>query len=57
MFLLPALALLPLPLNTHPRTVLEPIKASLATLAKSAGGEMGKTAKMAVHVVNSLLHQ
>lgn len=39
------------------RTVLEPIKASLAGLARGASGDVGRLAKTAVHLINSLLHQ
>ncbi|KAG1679271.1 hypothetical protein FOA52_009301 [Chlamydomonas sp. UWO 241] len=41
----------------HCRQVLEPIKAQLTTLARSLSGEQARTAKTAVHLVNSLLHQ
>ncbi len=36
--------------------VLDPLKQRLGQLAVSHGGEVGRLAKTAVHVINSLLH-
>ncbi|KAF5841035.1 hypothetical protein DUNSADRAFT_14593 [Dunaliella salina] len=41
----------------HTRTVLEPVKVILQMLAKESTGEVARTAKTSVHLVNSLLHQ
>jgi len=41
----------------HLKAVLAPIKEALAGLAKTGSGDTQRVARMAVHVVNSLLHQ